>query len=227
VSVTEHGASCCECDPAPSRSAGARATAPMARDAAIEACARIAHEADRAFRAARGEPLMPTWVDLSRDARERHVLRAEGWLSLTRPVAGEDRFFVAVLRASAAELGVHAVSARAGSARAVDPLDVRTLEAIAHATAEARGTTVKVLVGNDRTRATTTVRNLAMLIARRDFHFTFEAIGFFFGGRNHATIMSNVECMGNWLRFDEELRAARAQICATLRCTGVTPHDDR
>src|SRR5580700_2855887 len=103
--------------------------APIAGDGAIEACARIAHEADRALGALRGEPVTPAWADLSGDARERLVLRAEGWLSSARAAAGDDRFFVVVLRASAAELGVHAVSARAVGAYAVDSLDMRPLEA--------------------------------------------------------------------------------------------------
>jgi chromosomal replication initiation ATPase DnaA len=66
-----------------------------------------------------------------------------------------------------------------------------------------------------------------MLIARRDFRFSFEAIGFFFGGRDHATVMSNVASMDNRLRFDEELRAARMHICGELHRAGVTPHADR
>jgi len=210
----------------------ARAAMPMARDAAIEASARTAHEADRALHASRGEPFMPTWADLSPDVRERQVLRAERMLSLSGEVAEDDRFFAAVLRAAAVELGAPAVPApalhvHAASVHGVDPLDRSALEAIARATAEARGTTLKVLLGNDRTRAVTTVRNLAMLVARRDFRFTVVAIGFFFGGRDHGTVSSNVASMENWLRHDEDLRAARARICGDVRRAGVTPRAHR
>jgi Bacterial dnaA protein helix-turn-helix len=187
------------------------------RAAAIEASARIAHEADRALRASRGEPFMPAWADLPSDARERQVLRAERLLSLARTSALDDRFFAAVLRAVAVELDAHGVGVHAVGAPVVDRLEVLALETIADATANELGTTVKVLVGNARTRATSTLRNLAMLIARHDFGFSFYLIGFFFGGRNHATVMWCVESMSNRLRYDDDLCAARARICGEVR----------
>jgi hypothetical protein len=79
------------------------------RDVAIEACARIAHGALRELRALQEEPFMPAWPDLSPDERERLILRAERLLSLRGVVVHDERFFAAVLRASAAELGESAV----------------------------------------------------------------------------------------------------------------------
>ena len=72
------------------------------------------------------------------------------------------------------------------------------------------------LTNSKRDAKTTTARQLAMYLLRKEFQFTLQQIGAAFRGRNHATVLHTLRTVEQRLQADEELALAHQLLRSQL-----------
>lgn len=70
------------------------------------------------------------------------------------------------------------------------------------------GVNDRELKSSSRHRAVSQPRMLAMFLARKHTHSAYSEIGRYFGGRNHATVMSAEKRVANWIQEGRQFRIA-------------------
>jgi chromosomal replication initiator protein len=65
---------------------------------------------------------------------------------------------------------------------------------------------VSDLKSDARTKEVTLPRQLLMYVAKKYFHWTFEKIGDYFGGKNHASVIYAVDNVEKKLKYDEDVQ---------------------
>jgi chromosomal replication initiator protein len=70
------------------------------------------------------------------------------------------------------------------------------------------GITVNDLISSKRNAKIILPRHIAMYLIKEIYDLPFKKIGSLFGGRDHTTVMSAVEKIGNDLKNDKELKMA-------------------
>ncbi|HCY21385.1 TPA: hypothetical protein DIC40_06110 [Patescibacteria group bacterium] len=62
------------------------------------------------------------------------------------------------------------------------------------------------LKSETRTKEVTVPRQILMYLAKKHFHWTFEKIGDYFGGKNHASVIYAVDNIEKKLKNDEDIQ---------------------
>jgi hypothetical protein len=170
---------------------------------AVTLCARVAYTAERLLRRAEGGKGGPTWRDLPLADRITWSCFVEAVLGGLDP--GDDqRFACLVVTGAALRLGLRFVRNRAGG-----------LPTIAAAVGARRGFRVADLAGRQRTAAVAEARHAAMLLGRQA-GFSTVAIGRFFGGRDHVTVMRGLQSVRKRMARDPELSGDVGAVAALL-----------